>query len=145
MVAAAGFGPSQRVLNGNGKTPEEIDWAAREGVHAVNADHVAELDALDRAAARHGTTLRVALRVNPGVYEADYWFLGTENGISSMVLSRKGATPFQPSVVEAAMNGIDIRSSISPAMGSCSMTMTGRLACRSDGGGKMARTTPVPR
>ena len=67
IAAAAGFGPERRVLNGNGKTPEEIAWAAREGVFAVNADHVAELDALDRAAADAGRPLRVAMRVNPGI------------------------------------------------------------------------------
>ena len=67
MAAAAGFGRERRVLNGNGKTPEEIAWAAREGVHLVNADQVAELDALEAAAAREGRTLRVALRVNPGI------------------------------------------------------------------------------
>jgi len=67
MAADAGFGPERRVLNGNGKTPEEIAWAAREGVALVNADHVAELEALESAAAREGRTLRVALRVNPGI------------------------------------------------------------------------------
>lgn len=67
IAAAGGFGPERRVLNGNGKTPEEIEWAARQGVFAVNADHVAELDALDRAAAEAGRPLRAALRVNPGI------------------------------------------------------------------------------
>jgi diaminopimelate decarboxylase len=67
IAAAAGFPPERRVLNGNGKTPEEIAWAARHGVFAVNADHVAELDALDRASAAARTRLRVALRVNPGI------------------------------------------------------------------------------
>ena len=43
-----------------------------------------------------------AVRVNPGVYDVDYWFLDTENGVSCMVLSRKGAEDFQPSVVDAS-------------------------------------------
>ena len=64
---AAGFDAAHRVLNGNGKTPEEIDWAARVGVYAVNADHLDELDALQAAAVRHGRPVRVALRVNPGI------------------------------------------------------------------------------
>jgi diaminopimelate decarboxylase len=67
IAVAAGFRADRRVLNGNGKTPEEIAWAARQGVYAVNADHVAELDALDRAASEAGRMLRVALRVNPGI------------------------------------------------------------------------------
>lgn len=49
------------------------------------------------------------------------------------------------SAVEAAMNGIDIFSFINPPIASWSMTITGRVACRSDGGGRMARTVPVPR
>jgi diaminopimelate decarboxylase len=67
LAAAAGFGAPHRLLNGNGKSPEEIEWAGREGVHSVNADHVVELEALEGSAARHGRTLRVALRVNPGI------------------------------------------------------------------------------
>ena len=67
IARAAGFDAAHRVLNGNGKTPEEIDWAARAGVFAVNADHIEELDLLQDAAARHGRTVRVALRVNPGI------------------------------------------------------------------------------
>lgn len=67
QAASAGFGPAARVLNGNGRTPEEAAWAARRGVHSVNADHVGELDLLEREAAAAGAPLRVALRVNPGI------------------------------------------------------------------------------
>jgi hypothetical protein len=40
--------------------------------------------------------LAFALRVNPGVYEVNHWILGTEDGMSMMVMSRRGAPPFQP-------------------------------------------------
>ena len=43
------------------------------------------------------------------------------------------------------MNGIDMRSSMRPAMGSWSSTTTGRVACRLDGAGSSATTTPWPR
>ena len=43
------------------------------------------------------------------------------------------------------MNGMLIFSFISPAIGSWSITMTGRDSCKLDGGGRMAITTPVPR
>ncbi len=71
LAAAAGFAAECRVLGGNGRTAEEAAWAAGAGVHSVNADHVAELDLLERAAAAAGRTretpLRVALRINPGI------------------------------------------------------------------------------
>jgi len=42
------------------------------------------------------------------------------------------------------MNGIVIDSSMRPGMGSCCSTMTGRVACSSDGGGSSLSTTPSP-
>ncbi len=67
LAARAGFDPARIELNGNGRTPEEAAWVALRGVHSVNADHVGELELLDRVAARAGRVLRVALRVNPGI------------------------------------------------------------------------------
>src|SRR5438105_5468457 len=59
LAAAAGFEPGRTVLNGNARTPEEAAWAVEHGVHSVNADHVAELEMLEAAAAGSGRTLRV--------------------------------------------------------------------------------------
>jgi diaminopimelate decarboxylase len=84
LAAAAGFASGVRVLNGNGRTEEEAVWVARAGVHSVNADHVAELDLLERAAAdvpaRGGaetSRLRVALRVNPGIATPGHRYVAT--------------------------------------------------------------------
>jgi diaminopimelate decarboxylase len=77
LAAASGFAAGARILNGNGRTVEEAEWIAREGVHSVNADHVGELDLLDRAAARHSTRLRVALRVNPGIPTSGHRYVST--------------------------------------------------------------------
>ena len=77
MARAAGFAAGERVLNGNGRTREEAEWAARQGVHSVNADSIEELDLLDRAAAGAGTTLRVALRVNPGIETPGHRYVAT--------------------------------------------------------------------
>jgi len=76
-AAAAGIPAEARVLNGNARTPEEAEWAARHGVHSVNADHVGELDLLERSAARSGRKLRVALRVNPGVATPGHRYVAT--------------------------------------------------------------------
>jgi diaminopimelate decarboxylase len=77
LAEAAGFAPARRVLNGNGRTPEEAEWVARHGVHSVNADHVAELDGLERAAAEAGARVRVALRVNPGIDPGGHRYIAT--------------------------------------------------------------------
>ena len=74
---AAGFDGARRVLNGNGKTREELEWAAREGVHSLNADHVGELDPLERAAAASGRKVAVALRVNPGIATPGHPYVAT--------------------------------------------------------------------
>ncbi|HEY2956166.1 MAG TPA: diaminopimelate decarboxylase [Candidatus Eisenbacteria bacterium] len=77
MARAAGFPSRECVLNGNGRTPEEAEWAAREGVHSVNADSIEELDLLERAAAAAGTRVRVALRVNPGIDTPGHRYVAT--------------------------------------------------------------------
>jgi len=76
-AAASGFGAERRVLNGNGKTHEELEWAAREGVHSLNADHLGELDPLERAAAASGRNVTVALRVNPGIATPGHPYVAT--------------------------------------------------------------------
>ncbi len=74
---AAGFPAGERILNGNGRSAPEAEFAAREGVHSVNADHVAELDLLQAHAARAGATVRVALRVNPGIATDGHAYVAT--------------------------------------------------------------------
>jgi diaminopimelate decarboxylase len=77
MARAAGFPAKECVLNGNGRTREEAEWAAREGVHSVNADSIEELALLDDVAARAGRKLRVALRVNPGIETPGHRYVAT--------------------------------------------------------------------
>ncbi|MCC6349638.1 MAG: diaminopimelate decarboxylase [Candidatus Eisenbacteria bacterium] len=77
LAGHAGFGPGRRTLSGNGRTREEADWAATHGVAFVSADHVGELDLLEDAAARSGAKLRVALRVNPGIFTPGHRHVAT--------------------------------------------------------------------
>jgi diaminopimelate decarboxylase len=77
LAEAAGFDAARRVLNGNGKTREEVRWAATRGVHSVNADGIGELDLLEAAARDAGTRLRVALRVNPGIPTPGHPYIST--------------------------------------------------------------------
>jgi diaminopimelate decarboxylase len=76
-AAACGFAPPVRVLNGNGRTLEEAAWAAREGLHSINADNVDELALLERFAAGSARPVRVALRVNPGVETPGHAYVAT--------------------------------------------------------------------
>lgn len=91
LAAAAGYPPASCVLNGNGRTPEEADWAASHGVHSVNADHIEELDLLERAAARAGRPLRVALRVNPGIEAGVHPYVATGHGEAKFGVSPEDA------------------------------------------------------
>lgn len=77
LAEACGFGAARRTLSGNGRTPEEAAWVAAHGVATVSADHVGELDLLDAAAREAGTSLRVVLRVNPGIYTAGHRHVAT--------------------------------------------------------------------
>ncbi|HYM81644.1 MAG TPA: diaminopimelate decarboxylase [Candidatus Limnocylindria bacterium] len=77
LARAAGVPPGQTILNGNGRTEAEAEWAARAGVHSVNADHIDELDLLQTHAARETAPLRVALRVNPGIPTPGHRYVAT--------------------------------------------------------------------
>ena len=80
LAAATGFSAGRRLLNGNGRTREEAEWAARRGVHSINADHVSELDLIEDVASREGRSVRVALRINPGIPTQGHPYVSTGHG-----------------------------------------------------------------
>lgn len=77
LAAAYGYDAAHLTLSGNGRTREEAAWVCARGVAAVSADHVGELDLLEGAAAGAGITLRVALRVNPGIATPGHKYVAT--------------------------------------------------------------------
>jgi diaminopimelate decarboxylase len=77
IARTAGYEPGAMVLNGNGRTSEEADWAARRGIALINADHLGELDLLNRAAAGAKARLRVALRINPSIRTRGHRYVAT--------------------------------------------------------------------
>jgi diaminopimelate decarboxylase len=91
LAAAAGFDSARIELNGNGRTVEEAEWAVARGIHSVNADHLGELDLLEAAAARAGTTLRVALRVNPGIDTPGHQYVATGHDEAKFGISPREA------------------------------------------------------
>lgn len=64
-VLDAGTEPADVVFLGPGKSSAEIEACVRAGLYAVVCESLAELAALDAAAARLGVRQRVLLRINP--------------------------------------------------------------------------------
>ena len=73
----AGADPKTIVFSGIGKTAEEIAYALRAGILQFNVESAAELDELDRVAARIGKKAPIALRVNPDVDPKTHPYIST--------------------------------------------------------------------
>jgi diaminopimelate decarboxylase len=66
LAAAAGFDPRLTIFNGNGKTMEELELAALQGV-MVNVDSEFDLRHIEQAAKMTGRSVDLLIRVNPGL------------------------------------------------------------------------------
>jgi len=77
----AGFPPARIVLHGNNKSTGELRAAIAAGVGRIIVDSFDELDRLDALAAETGATVRVLVRVTPGVEAHTHEFIetGTED------------------------------------------------------------------
>jgi diaminopimelate decarboxylase len=67
LAIRAGFGPSDIVFSGVGKSTDEIERGVALGLKAMNAESAGELERIDRAAQARGVRARVAVRVNPNI------------------------------------------------------------------------------
>jgi diaminopimelate decarboxylase len=67
VALRAGFIPEQIVFSGVGKGGDELDRAVMLGLKSVNAESPGELDRIAARARALGTSVRVALRVNPDI------------------------------------------------------------------------------
>lgn len=76
-VLKAGGDPDRVVFSGVGKTPEEIQYALRCGIHTFNCESEAELELLNSIAGQMGRQARIALRVNPDVDAATHPYIST--------------------------------------------------------------------
>jgi diaminopimelate decarboxylase len=66
-VIAAGGDPRRCAFAGVGKSEEEIKLALEKGVYTFNVESEAELERINRIAAKHKKVAPVAVRVNPNV------------------------------------------------------------------------------
>lgn len=76
-VLRAGGDPAKVVFSGVGKTPDEIDFALREGIHSFNCESEAELELLNSRACALGKRASLAIRVNPDVDAATHPYIST--------------------------------------------------------------------
>lgn len=67
VALRVGFTPDQIVFTGVGKTHDELVRAVTLGLKAINAESPGEVERIQAIAAAHGTTARIAVRVNPDV------------------------------------------------------------------------------
>lgn len=74
---AAGIPAHRMVFSGVGKRDDEIALAIEHGVRAIHVESAPELDAIEEAAARAGTVVPVALRVNPDVDAKTHPYIAT--------------------------------------------------------------------
>lgn len=82
LIERAGVAPSDIVLNGNAKTREELAWALRSGVRAINVDSLEELDEIARLQPLDARPATICLRVatDPDRHVADTVFADSERG-----------------------------------------------------------------
>jgi len=76
-VIAAGGNPGKVVFSGVGKTEGEIAQALAAGILCFNLESVAELEMVERVAARMGRRARVSVRVNPDVDPKTHPYIST--------------------------------------------------------------------
>lgn len=77
VALAAGVEPSRIGFHGNNKSLGELDRAVSAGIGTIVIDSRIEIDRVAEAAARHGRTQRVRLRVNSGVDAHTHEYLAT--------------------------------------------------------------------
>ncbi len=101
-VLAAGGEVSKIVFAGVGKTDAEMELAAKAGIDLFTVESEPELDALEAVARELRKTLRVALRVNPGVDPKTHVYVSTGKRESKFgvdleragkILSRRASWP----------------------------------------------------
>ncbi|MCU1423091.1 MAG: diaminopimelate decarboxylase [Microbacteriaceae bacterium] len=77
VALAAGVDAARLGFHGNNKSLAEIDRAVRVGVGIIVIDSPIEIERVAEAAARHGRTQQVRLRLNSGVHAHTHEYLAT--------------------------------------------------------------------
>ena len=67
VALAGGMDPEHIAFHGNGKTPDELEYALKSGVGRIIVDNDDELNVLDRLTRERAGEQRIMLRITPGV------------------------------------------------------------------------------
>ncbi len=67
VALAGGMDPEHIAFHGNGKTPDELEYALKSGVGRIIVDNDDELNVLDRLTRERASEQRIMLRITPGV------------------------------------------------------------------------------
>ena len=73
----AGFPADKICFHGNNKTPAEIEFAVNNNVGRIIADNITELDLIETAAEKTGKTIKIMLRIKPGIDAHTHDFVKT--------------------------------------------------------------------
>jgi len=87
----AGVPASRIIFSGVGKTEDELAFALNAGVHQINVESIAEMDALARVAAAVGKKAPLAIRVNPDVGAGGHEKISTGKGDAKFGVSAESA------------------------------------------------------
>lgn len=74
---SAGLSPSVIYFHGNNKTPFELEYAVKSGVHAIVIDSFYEIEVLDKICSNLGKKIKALVRVNPGIDAHTHHFIQT--------------------------------------------------------------------
>jgi diaminopimelate decarboxylase len=86
VARQAGFAPERVHLHGNNKSERELQAAVEWGVQAIVVDSLEELAFLERLCARLQKTVRVWLRITPGLHVATHAYRQTAHPASKFGL-----------------------------------------------------------
>ena len=73
----AGFPMDKVYFHGNNKTPDEIDFAVKNGVGSFIVDNIYELETLNETAKKYGVVQNIMFRIKPGVDAHTHDFIRT--------------------------------------------------------------------
>lgn len=90
-VIEAGGDMSKVVFSGVGKTPEEIEFALKQGIHCFNVESEPELARINDVAAKLGLQAPISLRINPDVDAKTHPYISTGLKANKFGISRDHA------------------------------------------------------